>query len=203
MIHAYDKMYLYYEQRKVGGLFQMAVMEEHMDIDEFMEKFISSGMAMAFEIANAKYVLGKSVYELMRIILQREPVGREHPYAATPAYWVGWVLAYAQWYLNRTFEQITDKFPCSMLILYYFPYHEMAISKSLDLIKEKISYDLPLRAFRKERHFTQEELARFSGVPLRSIRAYEQGKVELYTAQAETVYRLAKALSVTMEELVC
>ncbi|MCD8307977.1 MAG: helix-turn-helix domain-containing protein [Clostridia bacterium] len=178
-------------------------MEEHMDIDEFMEKFISSGMAMAFEIANAKYVLGKSVYELMRIILQREPVGREHPYAATPAYWVGWVLAYAQWYLNRTFEQITDKFPCSMLILYYFPYHEMAISKSLDLIKEKISYDLPLRAFRKERHFTQEELARFSGVPLRSIRAYEQGKVELYTAQAETVYRLAKALSVTMEELVC
>ncbi len=202
MVHAYDKIYLPVEQRKLGGMFQMAVMEEHMDIDEFMEKFISCGMARAFEIANPIYVLGKSVYELMEIVLQRKPAGGERPHVATPAYWVGWVLAYAQWHLNRTFKDITDKFPCSKLELCYFPYHEMDISRSLDLIKEKISYMHPLKAYRKKMRYTQEELARYSDVPVRNIRAYEQGTVDISTAQGKTLYRLAKALYCNMEDLI-
>lgn len=203
MIHAYDKVYLYYEQRKLGSLFQMAVMDNHMDIDEFAEKFIASGMARAFEIANPKYVLGKSVYELLELTLQNNPAGTEHPYAATPAYWVGWVLAYAQWYLNRTFKYITDRLPCSKLILYYFPYHEMTIAKSLDLIKEKISYEHPLKEYRMKRNFTQEELAKYSGVSASSIKSYEQGTADISTAQADTIYKLAKALCCSMEDLIC
>ncbi|MCD8295733.1 MAG: helix-turn-helix transcriptional regulator [Clostridia bacterium] len=190
------------EREKLGGLFQLAVMELNMDIDEFAQKFLSSKMARAFEIANPIYVLGKSEEELFSIIMQQKPQVRKLKYSYSPAYWVGWVLAYAQWYLNRTFEQITDKFPCSKLIQYYFPYHEMDISKSVELIKQKIGYQCPLKEYRAKKNYTQEELALMSEVPVRDIRAYEQGKVEISNAQGRTLYNLAKALDCSIEDLI-
>ncbi len=202
MIHPYDQMYLPLEMKKTGELFQRAVVAEHINIDEFIEMFISSGMARAFEIANPIYVTGKSVNELMKIILGREPLQVEHPFGATPAYWVGWVLAYAQWNLNRTYKEITDEFPCSRLELYYFPYHEMNVTRSLELIKNEIGYENPLKKHREKLGYTQAQLAQYSGVSIRSIRSYEQGTVELSKASGETLYNLSKVLDCTMEDLI-
>lgn len=203
MIHAYDEIYLPYAMKNLGELFQMAVMDNEMDIDEFAEKFVSSEMAGSYETACPQYMMGKSAYEQLEIILQEEPYGRWRPYAASSAYWVGLVLAYAQWYLNRTFKYITDRLPCSKLILYYSHYHNMPISRSLALIKEKILYQHPLKEHREKSGFTQEELAKCSGVPVSSIRAYEQGEVDISTAQADTIYRLAKVLYCSIEDLIC
>ncbi len=182
MIHPYNKIYLSIIMRKLAGMFQLAVMEEHMDIDDFVSKFISSGMAYSFEIANPEYVLGKSENELVGIILQKEPLDVEQHICATPFFWVGWVLKYAQWSLNRTYKEITDAFPCSKLQMYYFPYHEMDITKSLDLIKKMISYVCPLKDYRLKKGYSQKDLAEYSDVSVRNIKAYEQGTVDIAKA---------------------
>ena len=59
-----------------------------------------------------------------------------------------------------------------------------------------------LGEYRKNMKYTQKELAEKSGVSVRAIRDYEQGQRNLSKASAETVYRLAKTLQVSMEELI-
>lgn len=48
---------------------------------------------------------------------------------------------------------------------------------------------------------TQAELARQSGVSLRSIQMYEQRNKDINKASVETVYRLAKVFNSSVEEL--
>ena len=52
------------------------------------------------------------------------------------------------------------------------------------------------------RGLSQSELATQSGVNLRSIQMYEQRNKDINKANAETVYRLAKVLGCTMEDLI-
>ena len=59
-----------------------------------------------------------------------------------------------------------------------------------------------LKQMRNEKGFTQIKLARVSGVPIRNIRAYENGSVNINQAAAETVLKLATALDCTVEDLI-
>ena len=54
---------------------------------------------------------------------------------------------------------------------------------------------------RKKARLTQAELAKRSGVSLRSIQMYEQHNKDINKASAETVLSLAKVLGCTMEDL--
>ena len=58
-----------------------------------------------------------------------------------------------------------------------------------------------LKEIRKEQLMTQKELAEHSGVSLRMIQYYEQGRSDICKAEAQTVYQLAKALECRMEDL--
>mgnify|MGYP003291559486 CR=1 FL=1 len=49
---------------------------------------------------------------------------------------------------------------------------------------------------------TQAELAEMSGVSLRSIQMYEQRNKDINKASVDTIYRLAKALGCTVEDLI-
>jgi transcriptional regulator with XRE-family HTH domain len=51
------------------------------------------------------------------------------------------------------------------------------------------------------REFTQAELARRSGVSLRSIQMYEQRNKDINKAGAEALYRLSKVFGCSMEDL--
>ena len=59
-----------------------------------------------------------------------------------------------------------------------------------------------LKEKRMQRKLSQSQLAKTSGVSLRMIQKYEQGDRDIKKAQAETVYKLAKALNCKMEELI-
>ena len=59
-----------------------------------------------------------------------------------------------------------------------------------------------LREKRAEAGLSQSGLATWSGVSLRMIQYYEQGRDDINKAQAGTVYRLAKALGCSVEDLV-
>lgn len=58
-----------------------------------------------------------------------------------------------------------------------------------------------LKKLRENRGLSQSELARASGVSLRSIQMYEQRVNDIDKAQAQTVYKLSRVIGCTMEDL--
>jgi len=62
--------------------------------------------------------------------------------------------------------------------------------------------DTNLKRIRTAYGCTQAELAKQSGVKLRSIQMYEQRRKDINKAGAEALYRIAKVLGCTMEDLV-
>jgi transcriptional regulator with XRE-family HTH domain len=58
-----------------------------------------------------------------------------------------------------------------------------------------------LKDIRKNSGLSQSKLSESSGVNVRMIQDYEQGHKNINTAQALTVYKLAQALGVTVEDL--
>ncbi len=96
MIHPYDEYYLDIAQSKLALMFEIAVYQEKMNIDDFSKKFIESEICQWLEKADPIYLVGKSAYELLELVLKRNIEGKEINMAASPEYWVGWVLAYTK-----------------------------------------------------------------------------------------------------------
>lgn len=59
-----------------------------------------------------------------------------------------------------------------------------------------------LQEYRKKRNISQRQLAEQTGVNLRTLQDYEQGRKPISQAAAVTVYQIAKALGVTVEDLI-
>jgi transcriptional regulator with XRE-family HTH domain len=59
-----------------------------------------------------------------------------------------------------------------------------------------------LANLRKSKKLSQNKLATISGVSVRMIQHYEQGIKDINKAQADTVYKLAKALNCNMEDVI-
>ncbi len=59
-----------------------------------------------------------------------------------------------------------------------------------------------LKRFRTLYGCTQSELAKQSGVSLRSIQMYEQRRKDINKASVETMYSIAKVLGCTIEDLI-
>ena len=59
-----------------------------------------------------------------------------------------------------------------------------------------------LKEARERAGLTQKELSERSGVNIRTVQNYEQGYKDINKAQELSLYKLAKALDVTMEDLI-
>lgn len=59
-----------------------------------------------------------------------------------------------------------------------------------------------LREIRESRGLLQEQLAERSGVKVRSIRAYEQGTLDINGAKLNTLLKLAKSLDCKVIDLI-
>ncbi len=202
MIHAYREQYAEIIQHKTAEIFELAVLNEKLNIDNFANKFVNSVVATAFESMDPIYILGRSSNELIASIMDKPPVDIYSAAFASPEYWVGWVLGYAQTSLKKSFKTLIKIFPCSELISYYFPYHEMDIGQIIDVFKEKLSKYSPLKERREAMGLSQDDLSLLSDVPVRTIRAYEQNKLDIKKAQADTVSVLAKALRCSIDYLI-
>ena len=184
MIHAYREQYAEIIQHKTAEMFELAVLNEKLSIDAFAESFASSVVASAFESMDPIYILGRSSNELIASIMNKPPVDIYIAAYASPEYWVGWVLGYAQTTLKKSFKTLIKVFPCSELLNYYFPYHEMDIER-----REAVG-------------LSQNDLSLLTDIPVRTIRAYEQNKLDIKKAQADTVVELARALSCSIDYLI-
>ena len=202
MIHAYNEIYLNTVMKNLAALFDLAINAEGYDEDEFADIFLKSDIASGIETGTPNILAGKSATELLIEIIGRDSEYTNIPTDRTPQYWAGWVLAYAQWYLNKSFADILSVMPFSMLVNMYYPYHEADEMKTIEIIQGLFPNDSTLKRLRQERKLTQEQLAALSGVNVRSIRSYEQGSNDLAKAQGETLMMLAKALSCKVEDLI-
>ena len=87
----------------------------------------------------------------------------------------------------------------------YYTLHEADITKFVDIADERVREyfkDTNLKRIRTVYGCTQAELARLSGVTLRSIQMYEQRRKDINKASAETLYSIAKVLGCTIEDLI-
>lgn len=86
----------------------------------------------------------------------------------------------------------------------YSVYHEMDITEFIETLEERCSAELPecrLKKLRESRGLSQQELAKLSGVNLRSIQMYEQRVNDIDKAQAQAVFKLSRAIGCMMEDL--
>ena len=209
MTHAYSESYLRDAKNRLSQFFDYLINDCGMKPDWAASIFLSSGYAEQFERGNPAILAGMSGVELARVVVEATYKMKKLPepgYAEglSPEYWAGWALAEYQWYSGKRFKDIFEHVKLSGIIPMYSVYHEMDISKFIETMDEKCAAALPecrLKKLRESRGLSQAELAKISGVSLRSIQMYEQRVNDIDKAQAQTIYKLSRVIGCAMEDL--
>ncbi|ERL13054.1 DNA-binding helix-turn-helix protein [Coriobacteriaceae bacterium BV3Ac1] len=216
MSHPYDESMVDNAMNTVGKAFDFAYKRLPGGVERFYDLFCSSEIARSFEGPNAHprievsgiefvmSVCAESASEVLDTALFSErhtPRGQQDR-----GKWCGRTLAYHQWETGSSFRAISLYLSGSDLIDVYLANRIAtpragALAIERDYVQEQDLNPTRLHDFRLTAGFTQTELARVSGVGLRSIQQYEQRKKDINRAQARSVARLAEALSCRMEDL--
>lgn len=205
MIHAYDKVYLEKARTALGRMLDFAVYDLHLDLTEFWKQFLDSDVCKRFEQGDSSLLAGMSGIEMAYAVIgdSSERIQPKPSMDRSEEYWLGWALAYYQWYTGILFREIFDAEEVMKIKALYSPYHEMDIRHFCDLLDERYlsNRTTKLKQYRQRAGLSQSQLAEESGVPLRTIQQYEQRQKNINMARAEYVIKLAKALYCKPEEL--
>ncbi|MBR5647093.1 MAG: helix-turn-helix transcriptional regulator [Treponema sp.] len=207
---AYQKFYLDDAQQNLAVMFDYAIRLLKYDGDQFFLYFIQSEVAQKFEHANPKYIAGMCGIELCQNVLNK--IGESPKYPDEPEikmgkeFWLGWVLAYYQWYSGLKFSDLQEYGLVPSEILSRYILHEADISKFVSvankiILANKAASPTRLQKIRKARGFTQKELSELSGVSLRMIQLYEQRQNDINQASGQTINNLARALCCSFYEI--
>ncbi len=199
MMNAYDRTYLERARISLGRMLDYAVHDLKYDITVFWEIFLSSPVSKQFERGEVSVLVGKSGVELALMVS-----GKEKEYAKpcfseekSEEYWLGWAMAYYQWKTCLSFSQITELVPIKEIQRMYSPYHEMDIRHFCDRMFEIYTERKQQTNLKKKRlaaGLSQSQLAKLTGIPVRTIQQYEQGQKDINKARAEYVIALSRAL---------
>lgn len=211
-MRAYSELFLEDAMTNLADLFDYGANDVGMPLDELYDRFISSGIAHEYGKGNPCYVSGHSGSELMGIILhgtglELSPIPHRKTESLSPEYWVGWIMAYYQWYAGWSFKYLKDNGLTATVVLdMYHPLHEADVSKFVEVASQHIerfraSRPSPIKMLRTRMGISQEECAARSGVSLRMIRAYEQKQQDISKAEVQTVLNLSKVLMCPVEAL--
>ena len=209
MTHAYPEIYLNKTQAALGDAFDYAINPCHIPGQDFINLFVVSSISKRMENAEPVFLVGKSGIEIASDVLlettgrQLEEEPQEH-FGRSREYWIGWAVCYYQWFSTRSYSDIFKVLSFEDLETMYYTLHEADITKFVDIVDERIREyfkDTNLKRIRSSYGCTQAELAKRSGVTLRSIQMYEQRNKDINKASAETLYRLSKVLGCTIEDL--
>ena len=209
MTHAYQEIYLSNAQSMLGDAFDYAINVCHIPGSSFVKLFIASTISKRLENGEPSYLSGKSGIEVAMEILAEttgktpDAAPQEH-FGRSREYWIGWAVAYYQWFSGRSYSDIFQVVTFEELQKMYDPLHEAYITKFADILDARMREffaDTSLKRIRTAYGCTQAELAKRSGVSLRSIQMYEQRNKDINKASAETLLRLSRVLGCTMEDL--
>lgn len=208
MIHAYDEIHLDDAMETLGNAIEYATLFCEIDGQEFIDLFITSSIATEFGKGNVKYIAGMSGVELARLVLEK--CGKkasdvsELPYIDYPAeYWVGWILAYYQWYTGKSFTTICRKISFQNMMDLYGVLHEADPSKAVSVFDGimKESGETNLARLRKNKGLSQSQLAKAADISIRSIQLYEQRQTDINNAQHNHLKSLSKVLGCEIDDL--
>ena len=209
MTHAYQEIYLSNAQAMLGDAFDYGINACHIPGSSFVKLLAASTISKRLENGEPSYLSGKSGIEVTREILAEttgkvpDAAPQEH-FGRSREYWIGWAVAYYQWFSGRSYSDIFKVVSFEELQKMYDPLHEADITKFADILDVRMREffaDTSLKRIRTAYGCTQSELAKRSGVSLRSIQMYEQRNKDINKASAETLLRLSKVLGCTMEDL--
>ena len=209
MTHAYQEIYLSNAQAMLGDAFDYGINACHIPGSSFVKLFVASTIGKRLENGEPSYLSGKSGIEVVIEILA-ETTGKvpdaapQERFGRSREYWIGWAVAYYQWFSGRSYSDIFQVVTFEELQRMYDPLHEADITKFSDILDARMREffaDTSLKRIRTAYGCTQAELAKRSGVSLRSIQMYEQRNKDINKASAETLLRLSKVLGCTMEDL--
>jgi len=209
MIHAYDEVYLERARMGMAHMLDYAVHDLGYDLTDFFNRFLGSDICKKFERGQADVVAGMSGREMVYHILQISPDEMELKIDRvdmhqSPEYWLGWVLAYYQWYSRMHFSKIVECVPIRHLRQMYSKYHEMDILhfvERMDQVCHEERTMTRLKAYRLMAGLSQKELAEKTEVPIRTIQQYEQRQKNINKAQVEYLIHFSKALYCEPEDL--
>ncbi len=210
MINAYDKLYVEKSRNSMACMFDFVVYDLKYDLEYYFECFLHSDVSKRFENGDVSVVAGKSGVEMVYDVMYQMTgeycdIKPNYSMKRSEEYWLGWALAYYQWYTNVSFAEIVKYIPLHYMLQLYHPYHEMDIQhfidKMNDLYLERKS-DTNLKIMRMKCELSQKQLAEVSGVSLRTIQQYEQRQKDINKASAITLLRFAKSLNCEIEELI-
>lgn len=211
---AYDETYLSGAQRRLGALFDFAVFGLGTDLACAHAAFLASPLSQRFAAGDPAVVAGRSGEELALEVLApiaadavvrewapRKWVPRE---TASPEYWTGWALAFYQWASGYAFDAIDERVGIESIRSLYTPFHEMDVRQFCDRLDELCAQAHPqtnLQARRLAAGLSQSQLARASGIPVRTLQQYEQRQKNINHARADYVAALARALGCSAIDL--
>lgn len=196
MMRAYDEIYLAQARTSIARMLDYAVHDLGYELGDFWNMFVASEICRRFERGESRILAGMSGVEIAR-----EATGRyvepRFTVNRSEEYWTGWALAYFQWATSLSFAEITSVISIEEVKAMYSPFHEMDILQFYDRMCEMYSErvgESNLKHIRKKTGLSQSELARISGIPVRTIQQYEQRQKSINKASAEYVISLARVL---------
>ena len=136
----------------LGEAFDCAANRVNLGLDQFFEMFVATGVADAFGAGAPRYVSGSSGIELVLDVCYRAGLDIGVPLADMasdgegPDYWCGWVLAYWQWETGRPFRTIGRVTTMEEIRALYWPLHEAAEQKFVEVIEERVARDKYMNA---------------------------------------------------------
>lgn len=210
MTPAFQEIYLHKAQSVLGDAFDYAINVCEFPGADFIKMFVASSVSKRMENGEPAFLSGKSgieiVFEVVYETMGKELVlfPQEH-FGRSKEYWIGWAVAYYQWHSGRKYSDIFKVISYDNLQKMYYTLHEADISKFVEIVDRRMKdyfVDTNLKRIRMAYGCSQSELAEKSGVSLRSIQMYEQRNKDINKASVDTVFRLAKALGCTIEDLI-
>lgn len=173
MIHAYDEVLLNNACDSLGRMLDFAEHSLHIGADSMLSLFIASGVSSEFERGSIRIIAGMSGVELVYEVLDRSGIDYErrpqrHTISLSDEYHHGYDLARLQWEKGISFECL--------------------------LYDEDLS-QTELKKLRIKNGLSQSQLAKASGVPLRTIQQYEQRQKDINKARAEYLIMLSSVLN--------
>ena len=111
MTHAYQEIYLSKAQSVLGDAFDYALNICNLSGSDFVKLFVASSISKRMENGEPAYLAGKSGSEI-EVEIIAETMGKELPiephehFGRSREYWIGWAVAYYQWYSSRKYSDI-------------------------------------------------------------------------------------------------
>lgn len=206
MIRAYDKNYLSKAQVLLATMLDFAVYDLKIPLSDFYDSFLNSSVSQLFEVGDTSVLAGKSGVELaLDVCRDYSGVDLYHPAVdRSPEFWTGWALAFFQWFTGLKFRQINELIPISEICEMYNPYHEMDISRFCEHMIDLYRNRKPMSNLKNKRlnaNLSQKLLSNLADVPLRTIQQYEQKQKNINAAKSETLIKLSRTLTCSVEDL--